>query len=146
MARGNVVSEIGARYITLTEDGTAAIVKGDLCIIRAGLVKKVTADSDTAPYCVAVEAIAKSGSGRVLIEGVVQMDEGNIGALTLGDYVIPKASTWDVQKAGTTDYSSNYVKANHTANRLIVGMVLEAIAKDGTGKILLIPNQLGLSD
>lgn len=138
MAVGDVDSEIGARYIQLTENGTAAIVKGDLCKLRAGLVTPVAAAADQGPYVVAVEAIAKSGTGRCLVEGVIEMAEDNVGDLKLGWFVKPGTTTkTKVQKAEATDFSSNYVQANYTALRLIVGMCYENITKASTGRILI---------
>lgn len=148
MARGDVASEINARIKKVTEDGTAAITKGDLCIVRAGLVKKITAVTDVGPYCVTIEDIAKSATGRVIFEGVVQMSEGNDGALTFGDIVIPSGTTLgDVKKGTTADFSATYVQAEVKELRLIVGIVWEGggIAKDGTGEILL-GFRTGLSD
>ena len=130
----------------LVEDGTAAIVKGDLCIIRAGKFKKITATGDAGPYVVAVEATAKSATGRAIIDGIVDMDEGNDGALTLGDLLIPSGTTLgDVKKATTTDYSSNNSQAVFREIRLQIGMAYEAISKDGTGRVLL-GYRAGLSD
>lgn len=138
MPVGDVDSEIGARYIQLTEDGTAAIVKGDLCVLRAGKVHQVQAATDQGPYVAAVEAIAKSGTGRCLIEGIVELAEDNIGNLSLGWLVKPGSTTkTKVQKARATDFSSNYVQSSALELSLIVGICYEAITKASYGRILL---------
>ncbi len=147
MARGDIASlGVPPLIISVVEDGTVAIVKGDLCILRVGKVKKITAITDPGKYVVAVEAIAKSGTGRVIVEGVVEMDEGNDGAVTLGDILIPSGSTLgDVKKGTTTQNSATYVQAEQKEPRLIVGMALEDIAKNATGKVLL-GTHAGISD
>lgn len=139
MSRGDIPSAINMRVMKFTEDGTAAITKGDLCIMRVGKIKKITAVSDTGPYVVAVEDIAKSGSGRVAMPGtVVEMDEGNDSAVTAGDILIPSGTTLgDVKKGTTADFSATYVQSEVKALKLIVGMALEDISQDGTGSVLL---------
>ena len=113
MARGDIDSEISPRIMTLVEDGTGAIVKGDLCILRVGKVKKITAATDFGIYVTAIEDIAKSATGRAIIEGIVEMDEGNDAAVTLGDVLIPSGTTLgDVKKGRTAALSSNYVLAD----------------------------------
>lgn len=146
MAKGDYVSEISTRIEPYTEDGTAAITKGDLCIFRVGKVKKIVAATDQGVYGTAVEDIAKSAKGRIILEGVVEMDEGNDGAVTAGDILIPSATTvGDVKKGATVDFSKNYVKSEVREVRLIVGMALDDIAKDKTGRVLL-GFRAGLSD
>jgi hypothetical protein len=138
VAVGDVDSEIGARYIQLTEDGTSAIVKGDLCVVRAGKVHDAQNATDQGPYVVAVEAIAKSGTGRCLIEGIVELAEDNVGNISLGWLVKPGTTTkTKIQKARATDFSSNYVQSDALQLSLIVGTAYEAITKASYGRILL---------
>ncbi len=138
MAVGDVDSEIGARFIQLTEDNTSAIVKGDLCVLRAGKVHDAQNTTDAGPYVVAVEAITKAGTGRCLLEGIVEVAEDNVAAVPLGNFVKPGTTAkTKVQLAEATDFSSNYVQSQTKELRLIVGMAYEAITKNGTGRILL---------
>lgn len=145
-ARGDIADQLGLLLEDFAEDGTAAITKGDLCLLRAGKTKKIVLLSDPGPYGVAVEDIAKSATGRIALRGIIYIDEGNDAALTKGDIVIPSGTTiGDVKKSTTTDFSSNYIASQLKELRLIVGMALDTIAKDATGRILLGP-QVGLSD
>ena len=137
MAVGDIKSA-WYRAKVLTEDGTAAIVKGDLCIIRAGKVMKIVAATNPGPYVIAEEAIAKSGSGLCIFEGIVTITEGNDAAATLGDVLVPSATTVGHLRPSTvTDFSSNYVQAEVQEIYLQVGIAWEAISKDGTGDMLL---------
>ena len=146
MARGDIATEIGLWIEDFAEDGTGALVIGDLCIIRAGKMKKITAVTDAGPYGVVLDTVVKSGTGRLAIRGIIYMDEGNDGALTKGDIVIPSGTTLgDIKKGATTDFSANYVQAQIKELRLMLGMALDAIAKDASGRIMLGP-QVGLSD
>lgn len=138
MAVGDVDSEIGARYLQVTEDGTHAITKGDLCVLRAGKVHQVQAATDQGPYVVAVENILISGTGRVLVQGIVEVAEDNLSGLYLGMLVKPGATAkTKVQKAEATDFSSNYIQSQVKELKLIVGMVYETITQNGSGRILL---------
>ena|SRR3972149_2224772 len=147
MAVGDIISEIGYRVRKLTEDGTAAITKGQLSIIRVGKIKLITASTDKAPYAVPIEDFAKSGTGRALVDGVIEMTEDNSAALTLGDNVIPGATTLGTIKKGATgNISSNYVQA--AINEILflgVGEAYEDISKNAVGPILL-GNRLGRAD
>ena len=146
MARGDIADNLGLLIEDFAEDGTAAITKGDLCLLRAGKTKKIVALSDPGPYGVAVEDIAKSATGRIALRGIIYMDEGNDAPLSKGDIVIPSGTTvGDIKTATTTNFSSNYVASQIKELRLIVGMALDALTKDGSGRILLGP-QVGLSD
>lgn len=149
------MSEVGARYIKLTENGTADIAKGDLCVIRAGLVKKIVNATDPGPYVVAKEAVLTSSDGVFLLEGVIEMDEGADGAVTTGDLAVPSGTTIGDVKAGVvtqavfddnasvTDFvggdtgftfpgSTDTDELRHT-----VGMFLDSGASDGTYAVLL---------